>query len=69
MIEPYICSKCGKSPDETAWYHLSLNNDNHQFCSRRCLVEFIAPEVSTAIVVKHWIPNEEEVRRMSEEST
>jgi hypothetical protein len=32
-------------------------------------VEFIAPELNKAIVVKHWVPTAEEERRMSEEST
>jgi len=67
--KPITCSKCGKPPDGAPWYHLSLNNDNHQFCSRRCLTEFIAPELTKAIVVKHWVPTAEEERRMSEEST
>jgi hypothetical protein len=67
--EPYSCSKCGKSPDGLPWYHLSLNNSNHQFCSRACLVEFIAPELKKAVVVNQWVPTPEEERRMSEEST
>jgi len=66
MSEPYDCSKCGKSPDGTPWYHLSLNNDNHQFCSRRCLVEFIAPELNKAVAVKQWVPTPEEEARMSQ---
>lgn len=60
------CSKCGKSPDGTAWYHLIRYTNHHHFCSRRCLVEFIAPEISKGIVVKQWVPTEEENERMSE---
>ena len=64
MSEPYICSKCGKPPDGTPWHHLYHNNENRQFCSRLCLVEFIAPEVAKAIVVKQWVPTPEEEERM-----
>jgi hypothetical protein len=63
------CDKCNKTGEDWSWYHLSCNDEKHAFCSRRCLVEFIAPEMSKVAVVKQWIPNEEEIRRMSEEST
>lgn len=66
MSEPYACSKCKKSPDGTPWYHLHLNNDNYQFCSRLCLVEFIAPELNKAVAVKQWVPTDEEKERMSQ---
>lgn len=63
------CDKCGKQNEGLPWYHLSHNDERHAFCSRLCLVEFISPELTKAVVVKQWVPNEEEVRRMSEEST
>jgi hypothetical protein len=66
------CDKCGIQDaqiDCRPWYHLSYNNQIHAFCSRRCLVDFIAPELNKAVVVKQWMPTEEDVRRMSEEST
>lgn len=67
------CFKCSKEAEAIkGWYcvHIIQDGDcDSYFCSRRCLVEFIAPEVSKAIVVKQWVPNEEETRRMSEEST
>lgn len=66
MSESSGCSKCGKPPDGMPWYHLSRNDDHHHFCSRICLVEFIAPEVSKAIVVKQWVPTPEEEARMSQ---
>ena len=66
MSEPINCSKCGCVPDDLPWYHLRRNNEYHRFCSRRCLIEFIAPELSKAIVVKQWIPTPEEEARMSE---
>jgi hypothetical protein len=61
------CDKCGKSSDELPWYHVSYNDTRHAFCSRRCLVEFMAPELNKAIAVKQWVPNDEEKRRMSGE--
>lgn len=60
-----ICDKCGKQGDDL-WYHVSHNNTINAFCSRRCLVEFIAPELIKAVVVKQWIPTEEEKERMSQ---
>jgi len=69
MNEGTACSNCGCQPDGMYWYQVRRNDECTHFCSRRCLVEFIAPEVSKAIVIKHWVPTEEDVRRMSEEST
>ena len=63
------CDKCGKTSDDGPWYHVSYNNTINAFCSRRCLVEFIAPELNKAIAVKQWVPTEEDIRRMSEDST
>lgn len=64
------CSECGGAPVDLCWYHLSFCKDETRpFCSRRCLVEFIAPELKQVAVVKQWIPTEEETKRMSEEST
>jgi len=64
MIGTSNCSKCGKQPDGLPWYHLGYNNDRHHFCSRVCLVEFMAPEVKKAIVPRQWIPTPEEEERM-----
>lgn len=64
MSEPYDCSKCGKSPDGIPWYHLSKGDEINHFCSRICLVEFIAPELSKVAVVKQWIPTPEDEERM-----
>jgi hypothetical protein len=64
------CDKCGKtdfSTDGMPWYHVSYNNSIQAFCSRRCLVEFIAPELNKAVVVNQWVPTEVELRRMSGE--
>lgn len=63
------CDKCGKAGDESPWYHLSYNDTRQAFCSRLCLVEFIAPEMNKVVVPKQWIATEDEMRRMSEEST
>jgi hypothetical protein len=54
------CDKCGRLHDGETWYHLAHQTITHHFCSRRCLVEFIAPELARAVVVKHWIPTPEE---------
>ena len=66
MSDPTNCSKCGRPATALPWYQLSYNNQRNQFCSRRCLVEFVAPEVSQAIVVGQWIPTQEEKERMSQ---
>ena len=58
------CDKCGKASDELPWYHVSYNDTRLAFCSRICLVEFIAPELSKGVVVKQWVPTEDEVERM-----
>lgn len=68
------CDKCGGSEDSQIgvglWYHLTLPSGQiTHFCSRRCLTEFIAPELTKAVVVKQWVPNEEEIRRMSGEES
>lgn len=60
------CEKCGKAWETGPWYHVSYNDEQQAFCSRRCLVEFIAPELSKAIAVKQWVPTEEEIARMSQ---
>lgn len=60
------CTKCGNPPDGTPWYVLTKNNEQSVFCSRICLVEFIAPELSKAIAVKQWVPTPEEEARMSQ---
>jgi len=60
------CDKCGKPSDELPWYLVSYNNTRWAFCSRICLVEFIAPELSKGVVVKQWVPTEEEEWRMGQ---
>lgn len=49
------CDKCGKPSDDLPWYHVSYNNTRYDYCSRRCLIEGMAPEVTKAIVVTQWI--------------
>lgn len=58
------CSQCRCEPDGTPWYYLSQNDEKHSFCSRRCLVEFIAPELKQAVAIKQWIPTAEDEERM-----
>jgi hypothetical protein len=70
----YVCCKCGSKPESTplfdiSWYHVDHGGVVQHFCSRRCLVEFIAPELNKAVAVRQWVPTPEEERRMSEEST
>lgn len=60
------CDKCGKPSDELPWYHVSYNDTRLAFCSRICLVDFIAPELSKAIAVRQWVPTEDEQERMSQ---
>lgn len=67
------CEKCGKVEEViNGWYYVGVfggGECDSYFCSRICLVEGIAPEVTKAIVVRQWVPTPEEERRMSEEST
>jgi len=58
------CHHCHKSFGEIAGYTVSHLDNQYYFCSRICLVEFIAPEVNSAVVVKQWVPTEDEVERM-----
>jgi len=58
------CSKCSTEATGLPFYTLTYNNDRHHFCSRVCLVEFMAPEVKKAIVPRQWIPTPEEEERM-----
>ena len=58
------CSKCGIPGDELPWYMVAYRGEAHHFCSRRCLVEFFAPELKQAVVVKQWVPTQEEEERM-----
>lgn len=65
-LECIRCAKCGKSEMTSDWYRLDHKDDDDYFCSRRCLVEFIAPELSKAVCVKQWVPTEDEIARMSQ---
>lgn len=64
------CRKCQKESGgdmlPTYWFRLSQGNNWSEFCSRTCLVEHIAPELSRAVAVKQWVPTEEEKERMSQ---
>lgn len=64
MNEQTGCSKCKKPTEAVPWYHLDFGNARHHFCSRICLVEFIAPELSKVAVVKQWIPTPKDEERM-----
>jgi hypothetical protein len=74
MSQLYTCRKCGKTPETTplfdvAWYHVAYGGLEHHYCSRVCLVEFIAPELKQVAVIKQWVPTPEEEKRMSEDAT
>lgn len=60
------CFKCRAEPDGMPWWYLTKNDVRFAFCSRRCLVEHVAPELKAAVVVKQWIPTAEEEARMRE---
>jgi len=69
MSEAINCAKCGKVEMGDNWYRLADRRTDNFFCSRVCLVEFIAPELKQVAVIKQWVPTPEEEKRMSEEST
>lgn len=66
------CTKCEKQlPDD--FYSLTFGSitayqpeRGGAFCSRLCVVEFIAPEIKQAVVVSQWVPTPEEEARMSQ---
>jgi hypothetical protein len=64
------CSYC-KGPLRSERYRLTFGDEvsynverSGHFCSRLCVVRFIAPELSEAVVVKQWVPTPEEEERM-----
>lgn len=65
-----ICYKCKKDSGGDMlpmfWYRLSKADWSASFCSRTCLVEYLAPELNKAVAVKQWVPTEEEEARMSQ---
>lgn len=60
------CSKCHTEIVELPRYDLFYNAVKWSFCSRVCLVEFIAPEINKVCVPRQWIPTDDEVERMSQ---
>lgn len=61
------CDKCGRLGEDMPWYHLAYRADTHHFCSRRCLIEHLAPELKQAVVIEQWVPTtQEEIDRMSQ---
>jgi hypothetical protein len=64
------CDKCGSEFKELC-YELKkitpVSFCEHNFCSRRCLIEHIAPELKQAVVIEQWVPTtQEEVDRMTQ---
>lgn len=60
------CFKCQTEIVELPNYELRYNNCVWNFCSRLCLVEYIAPELKNVCAPKQWIPTDEEIERMSQ---
>jgi hypothetical protein len=60
------CDKCGKEVHHNFAWTISSRGGEETFCSRRCLVEKVAPELKHAVVVGQWIPTPEDEARMSE---
>ena len=61
-----LCAKCGNTQKPESAYELRGPEGDHAFCSRACLIEYIAPELKQAVVVKQWIPTPEDEERMSQ---
>ena len=63
------CDHCGEWIMQVV-YHLEVGNDvscyDKNFCCRSHLIEYIAPELKQAVVVKQWIPTPEDEERMSQ---
>lgn len=64
------CTKCQKVSETEMhpmfWFRVLRNGSITRFCSRRCLVEYLFPELGKAIVPAQWVPNEDENERMSQ---
>lgn len=60
------CAKCGVLIDERASFKVIHLEEEWHLCGRICLVEWMAPEIQRAIVVRQWVPTDDEVAKMSE---
>lgn len=62
------CPECGKMADDgeavRSWFWLRRGGEGFWACSVLCLRELLAK--TTLLPVEQWIPNPEEVKRMSE---
>jgi hypothetical protein len=58
-LEAIKCAKCGKAAEVIkGWFFVDVvqgGDCGAYYCSRACLVEGMAPEVTKAIVVGQWI--------------
>lgn len=61
------CDKCHKEIEGRV-FHVEIGDavaySEHNFCSRLCLIDGMAPELNQAVSVKQWIPTPEEEERM-----
>lgn len=60
------CVKCGGEIHPNFLWRVESRAGFEVFCSRRCLVEHLAPELNQAVSVKQWIPTPEDEARMAE---
>lgn len=60
------CAVCGAGV--ARGYYLASVQEGYTraFCCKAHLVEFVAPELQKAVVVKQWVPTPEEEKKMSE---
>lgn len=69
-MNEYTCTKCGaieKGAGLTPqWYHLQYDGQFMHFCCRTHVIEYLAPELQHAVVVKQWVPTPEETERMGQ---
>ena len=61
-----VCHKCRGPINLVDFWHILHGSAEFSFCSRRCMVEFVAPELAQAVVIKQWMPTPEDEKRMCE---
>lgn len=60
------CTNCKAEISQERFCVRKNDDPDRLFCSRRCVIEHLGPELSQAIVIKQWVPTEEEKQRMAE---
>lgn len=62
------CEKCSKDAGSQlipkGWLRLEDGAERWLFCSRVCVIEWLAPDIKKVVAVRQWVPTQEEEERM-----